>query len=133
MITIDRLRKGVITRAEAAAELLTLGIGIERTRAALTCYDRTRTPATSARVLAAADALTTACESPTSTEKERADAHYALFTAVRDHRTARDNAENPPTARDEWLAAFPTPASLEAAVNTYRTRPPHVTQPPTIG
>lgn len=130
VLTIDRLRKGVITRAEAAAELLTHGVGIDRTHAALLGYDRSRTPATSARVIAAADALTAACESATSTEQQRADAHYELFTAVRDYRDARDNVANPPTARDVWRSAFPTAAALEAAFGIYRSR---TTDTPTIG
>lgn len=94
VIAIDRLRRGIITRAEASAELLTFGLGVERVRAALLTYDRTTVGRTANEVTTAAVDLVTALEAlraaPDRIHRAAAgDAEDRLIEAVTAHRATR--------------------------------------------
>jgi hypothetical protein len=124
VIAMDRLRRGVITRADAAEELRIAGINDERISAALACEYRGTVTAAINQVLAAADALTTAIgrlhAAPNRMNRHlEGDAEDALVEAVLAYRAVR-----PPVAaaRDEFLTQYPTATALQAAFDAYQQR-----------
>jgi hypothetical protein len=106
--TADRLSAGIVTRANAADVM-----------------------AAANHVLAAADALVTALErlqgAPNRMNRQaEGRAEEALVDAVHAYRRIRPETD---AARDAFLAAYPTPAAMQAALNERQA----ATRPPTIG